>query len=84
MRFCVDARFTPDADPAPSMAAEIVRVAEMRASGFIELIYRRLDGTGAYLIVIEENLDAALAQLSSLPFVAESTMSVSIDPIEQL
>jgi hypothetical protein len=84
MRFWVDARFATDADPAPSMAAEVVRVRELRGSGFIEAIYRRLDGTGAYLMVVEENPADALAQLRTLPFVAEGTMSVSVAPVEQL
>jgi hypothetical protein len=84
MKFYVDARFTPDSDPAPSMEAEIKRVGELRESGFIELLYKRVDNTGAYLVVNDESLDAARAQLDTLPFVEEGTMSIVIDEVEQL
>ncbi len=84
MKFYVDARFTPGSDPAPTMQAEIRRVGELREEGFIELLYRRTDGTGAYLVVNDDSLAGAKAQLDTLPFVQEGTMSIAIDEVEQL
>lgn len=84
MRFYVDARFTPGSDPQPSMQAEIKRVGELKDEGFIELLFRRIDGTGAYLVVTAEDEASARATLDTLPFVAEGTMSIAIDEVEQL
>jgi hypothetical protein len=84
MKFYVDARFTPGADPAPSMPAEIKRVGELVDEGFIELLWKRIDNTGAYLVVSADDEAAARAQLDTLPFVAEGTMSIAIDEVEQL
>ncbi len=84
MKFYVDARFTPGSDPGPTMEAEVRRVAEMREQGFIELLYKRTDGTGAYLVVNDDSRAGAEAQLDTLPFVQEGTMSIAIDEIEQL
>jgi hypothetical protein len=84
MRFYVDARFTPGSDPAPSMQAEIKRVGELKDEGFIDVLFRRLDGTGAYLVVTADDEAAARATLDTLPFVEEGTMSIAIDAVEQL
>lgn len=84
MQFYVDAQFTPGSDPGPSMQAEIKRVGELKEEGFIELLFKRLDDTGAYLVVTADDEASARATLDTLPFVAEGTMSIAIDAVEQL
>ena len=51
MKFFVDARFVEGKDPAPQMEAEVRRVGELRTEGLIEQVLRRLDNTGAYLVM---------------------------------
>jgi muconolactone delta-isomerase len=84
MRFFVDARFTPGADPEPRMEDEKRRVRELRDEGFIEQLFRRLDGTGAYLVVTEDSADAVHARLDTLPFVEIGIMRMQVDEIETL
>lgn len=84
MRFLVDARFTPGSDPEPRMEDERTRVRELREEGLIEQLFRRIDGTGAYLVVGEESEDAARLRLETLPFVEDGTMSLTIEEIETL
>lgn len=84
MRFLVDARFTPDADPGPRMEDEKRRVAELREEGFIEAVLRRLDGTGAYLVVTADSEAAAHERLDTLPFVQIGIMTMKLDEVEQL
>ncbi len=83
MRFVVDARFTPDADPQPRLEDEKRRVAELRDEGFIELLFRRIDGTGAYLVVTAESEAAARERLDTLPFVEIAIMTMALDEVEQ-
>jgi muconolactone delta-isomerase len=84
MRFFVDARFTPGADPEPRMEDEKQRIRELRDEGFIEQLFRRLDGTGAYLVVTEDSVDAVHARLDTLPFVEIGIMRMQVDEIETL
>jgi muconolactone delta-isomerase len=84
MRFFVDARFTPGADPDPRMEDEKRRVGELRDEGFIEQLFRRLDGTGAYLVVSADSPDAVHEQLDTLPFVETGIMTMQVDEIETL
>jgi len=84
MRFFVDARFTPGADPEPRMEDEKLRVRELRDEGLIEQLFRRIDGTGAYLVVTDESADAVRQRLDTLPFVQDGIMTIQIDEIETL
>ena len=84
MRFFVDARFTPGADPDPRMDDEKRRVQELRDEGFIEQLFRRLDGTGAYLVVTADTPDAVHERLDTLPFVEIGIMTMQVDEIETL
>jgi muconolactone delta-isomerase len=84
MKFFVDARFTPGANPAPELEAEKRRVAELRDAGLIEQVLRRLDNTGAFLVMEAPDSRAVDAALASLPFALSETMTFSVDPIEPL
>jgi muconolactone delta-isomerase len=84
MKFFVDARFTPGANPAPELEAEKRRVAELRDEGVIEQVLRRLDDTGAFLVMEALDSRAIDAVLASLPFAVSNTMTFSVDPIESL
>jgi muconolactone delta-isomerase len=84
MKFFVDARFTPGANPVPELEAEKRRVAELRDAGVIEQVLRRLDDTGAFLVVEALDSRAVDDALASLPFAASNTMTFSVDPIEPL
>jgi muconolactone delta-isomerase len=84
MKFFVDARFTPGATPAPELEAEKRRVAELRDEGVIEQVLRRLDDTGAFLVIEALDSRAVDAALASFPFAVSKTMTFSVDPIESL
>ncbi|WP_433503148.1 hypothetical protein ACQP04_25785 [Pseudonocardia halophobica] len=84
MRFHVDARFVPGRDPAPELAAEVARVSELRADGFIELVLRRTDDTGAYLVVEAESAAAVDEALATLPFARSGTMTFAVHAVETL
>jgi muconolactone delta-isomerase len=84
MKFHVDARFVEGKDPAPEMAAEVRRVGELRDAGIVEQVIRRLDDTGAYL-VMEAPDDAAVKDaLDSLPFAKSGTMTFVVEAVEVL
>jgi muconolactone delta-isomerase len=84
MKFHVDARFVEGKDPAPEMAAEVRRVGELRDAGVVEQVIRRLDDTGAYL-VMEAPDDAAVKDaLDSLPFAKSGTMTFVVEVVEVL
>jgi muconolactone delta-isomerase len=84
MKFHVDARFVEGKDPAPEMAAEVRRVGELRDAGIVEQVIRRLDDTGAYL-VLEAPDDAAVKDaLDSLPFAKSGTMTFVVEVVEVL
>jgi hypothetical protein len=85
VKFLVDARLVPGADIAPYLAAEQRRIRELHDAGFIELLYRRVDGTGAWLIVTERDPQSAHRQLNTLPFVEVGIMTMhlsEIDPVD--
>jgi muconolactone delta-isomerase len=82
MRFHVDARLAPGCDIAPWLADEQRRIRELHDEGFIELLWRRTDGTGAWLVVSAQNEDAATRQLATLPFVAVGIMTMDLSPVE--
>jgi muconolactone delta-isomerase len=84
MKFFVDARFTPGANPAPELEAEKRRVAELRDAGVIEQVLRRLDDTGAFLVMEAPDARAVDAALASLPFAVSGTMTFNVDQIEPL
>ena len=84
MKFFVDARFVPGQDPAPQMEAEVQRVRELREEGLIEQVLRRLDDTGAYLVMEARDRAAVDAALVSLPFAQSRTMTFKVDAIEAL
>jgi hypothetical protein len=85
VNFLVDARLVAGADVAPFLAAEQRRIRELHDAGFIELLYRRIDGTGAWLIVTERDEESAERQLDTLPFVEVGIMTMQlseIDPVD--
>jgi hypothetical protein len=84
MKFFVDARFVPGADPAPELEAEIRRVRELRDAGLIEQVLRRLDNTGAFLVMEAADARTVDAALASLPFAISETMTFIVDSIEPL
>lgn len=84
MRFHVDARFVEGADPQPRMADEVRRVQELRDEGVVEQVFRRLDGTGAYLVAVADSAEALTAHLDTLPFVEDGIMTMQLSEIEVL
>jgi hypothetical protein len=84
MLFLVDARIVPGSDIAPLLEAEKAGVAEMRAEGFIEQLFRRLDDTGAWLIVEAESEDDAQRRLDALPFPQAGLMTMTLSSCERL
>lgn len=84
MKFHVDARFVEGKDPAEEMAAEVARVGELRAAGLIEQVIKRLDDSGAYL-VMEAATEAEVKEaIDTLPFARSGTMRFTIDAVEIL
>jgi hypothetical protein len=84
MKFFVDARFVPGADPAPELEAEIRRVRELRDAGLIEQVLRRLDDTGAFLVMEAPDARALDAAVASLPFALSETMTFTVEAIDPL
>lgn len=84
MKFHVDARFVEGKDPSPEMAAELARVNELRAAGVIEVLIKRTDDTGAYLVMEAPDAAALDEALGSLPFARSGTMTFSVDVVEIL
>lgn len=84
MKFHVDARFVPGKDPAPEMAAEVERVGQLRADGLIEILIKRTDDTGAYLVMEAPDEAAVRAAIDTLPFAKSGTMRFTIDAVEIL
>jgi muconolactone delta-isomerase len=84
MNFHVDARFVEGKDPGPEMAAEVQRVRELRDAGIIKQLIRRLDDTGAYLVIEAPDDAAVKAALDSLPFSKSGTMTFAVDAVEVL
>jgi hypothetical protein len=56
----------------------------MRADGFIEQLFRRLDDTGAWLIVEAESEDDAQRRLDALPFPQAGLMTMTLSSCERL
>jgi muconolactone delta-isomerase len=84
VKFHVDARFLPGTDPAPMMAAEVERVGQLRAEGLIEILIKRTDDTGAYLVMEAPDQAAVQAAIDTLPFAKSGMMRFSIDAVELL
>lgn len=84
MKFHVDARFVEGKDPAEEMAAEVGRVSELRAAGLIEQVIKRLDDSGAYLLMEAPSEAAITEAIDTLPFARSGTMSFTIDAVELL
>ena len=83
MLFHVDARIPAGSDIQPLLAAEVKAVAELRDAGFIEQIFRRPDGSGAYLVVESDSAATAQATLDWLPFPRAGLMTMHITEIER-
>jgi len=81
VKFHVDARLVPDADIQPRLRDEQVRIKELYEAGFIEQLFRREDGTGAWIIVSDENAESAHRQLATLPFVEVGIMTMELSAI---
>jgi hypothetical protein len=60
------------------------RVGELRNAGVIEQVIRRLDDSGAYLLIEAQDEAAVTAALDSLPFAKSGTMTFAVDPVEVL
>ena len=84
MLFVVDARISDGADIQPLLADEIKAVESLRADGFIQQLFRRLDGTGAWLVVEAPSADEARHRLDALPFVVGDVMTMALSPSERL
>jgi hypothetical protein len=85
LRFHVDARLVPGADIQPRLADEQWRIRELYDDGFIEQLFRREDGTGAWLIVSAADEESANRALDTLPFVEIGIMTMelsAIDPVD--
>ncbi|MGK0741910.1 hypothetical protein ACSHWG_08515 [Leucobacter sp. Z1108] len=83
MQLFGDARIVPGADPEPHLAAEILAVDELMRTGFISQLFRRLDGTGAVLIIESESKEAAELTLAELPFVKNEVMRIPLTAIAE-
>lgn len=83
MLFFVDARIQPGADIAPLLQLEIEGVEAMRREGFIKLLLRRQDGTGAYLLVEDSSRDRAQGRLDALPFPSDGLMEMRLEPVDE-
>jgi hypothetical protein len=84
MEIFVDARFVPDAQYEEHLEAEKRHVQMLRDSGLIVGLYRRLDGTGAFLMCRTDSVEGARSELEELPFVRLGLMKLELWPIETL
>ena len=84
MQFLVDARLVPGADIQPRLIDEQRRIKELYEEGSIEQLFRRTDGTGAWLIVRSEDEAAAHRKLNTLPFVEIGIMTMHLSAVEAL
>jgi muconolactone delta-isomerase len=84
MLFFVDARIEDGADIEPLLQAEVAAVKVLHTEGFIERLWRREDGTGAYLIVTADSLESAQSRLDALPFPENGLMKMQVEPVELL
>jgi hypothetical protein len=84
MLFFVDARILPGVDIEPHLADEIAAVKDLRAQGFIEQLFRRDDGAGAYLLVEAGSAKIAQETLDGLPFPRHGLMTMRVEPVERL
>jgi muconolactone delta-isomerase len=82
--FIVDARIVDNSNFERHLDDEKRAVAELRENGFIEQLYRRIDDTGAWLIVEADSRDAAARRLDELPFVRVGVMTMHLDEVERL
>jgi hypothetical protein len=83
MQLFGDARILPGADPEPHLRDEILAVDRLMERGFITRLFRRLDGSGAILIIESESVEAAERTLADLPFVRHGVMRIPVSPIEE-
>jgi uncharacterized protein YciI len=84
MLFVVDARIREGADIQPLLEAELAAVNALREEGFIEQLFRRLDDTGAWLVVDAPSAEEAQQRLDALPFVVGDVMTMTLSPSERL
>jgi hypothetical protein len=70
------------ADPQPRLADEQHRIRELYDEGFIEQLFRRTDGSGAWLIVRDEDEESAHRRLDTLPFVEIGIMTMHLSAVE--
>jgi hypothetical protein len=82
MKWHVDARLVAGADIAPRLLDEQRRIRELHDAGFIEQLFRREDGTGAWLVVEAESEASARRQLDTLPFVEIGIMTMGLSAVE--
>jgi len=83
-RYLVDARLADGADPAPRLTDEQQRIRELHGAGVIEQLFRRCDGTGAWLVVSAPDVDSVHTQLDTLPFVEIGIMTMAPGEVESI
>jgi hypothetical protein len=82
--FFVDARIVPGADIEPHLEDEVAAVKVLVDRGFVTELFRREDGTGAYLLVDADSAAVAQATLDALPFPQRGLMEMRVEPVERL
>lgn len=82
MLFHVDARFVAGRDPQPQMEAEVAAVAALREEGFIVRLFKRLDNSGAWIIVDAQSEEDAQTRMDALPFPQDGVMTMTVSAIE--
>jgi muconolactone delta-isomerase len=82
MCFHGDARLVAGADTQPRLADEQRRIGELYDEGFIEQLFRRTDGSGAWLIVQADDEESAHRGLDTLPFVEIGIMTMHLSAVE--
>lgn len=82
MKFLVISEPTVADNRAAHAAEEEVFIAAMRRDGFIEQIFRRVDGKGGFTIVEAPSVDDVKRRLNDLPFVIHGCIDVRIIPVQ--
>jgi uncharacterized protein YciI len=68
--------FTDRSKLAPLIKAEVEHVHQLRHEGVITQAFRRVDGTGAVLVLQVDSLEEAEHKLAQLPFAQAGLMTM--------
>jgi hypothetical protein len=71
----------PNSDAAPYREAEDERVRRLTRDGVVEHFFLRAHGSGAYLVVAVDRLDAARSALELLPMYQAGLLSLSFEEL---